>query len=90
MTKIENLINCIDSLDPTRENLDKKTLNMYNKIISDSRDLSDALDATGIAPFRERILNIMYLIEDIFMGKKEEQYQKVKNLILQQAEIHHH
>ena len=68
MTKIKNLINCINTSDP--KSIDKETYDMYQENVQDSRDLYDTINKTGNIDPRQRLLDIMYLVEEILVGKK--------------------
>ena len=55
MTKIKNLLDRVNDLDPTKEKNDKKICSMYQEIVKDSINLINTINSTGTTETRERL-----------------------------------
>ena len=81
MTKIEELIDRIDILDPTSENIDSETNKKYFSIVKDDFNLlNDVILKTGLTEPRRKMFRMIMLILGIFTGKKytlEDHYEDV-------------
>ena len=64
------MLDRINTKDPTKKNIDKKTYDMYQDIVSDSMDVINTINATGMTEPRKRLLEILILIEETLMSKK--------------------
>ena len=70
-----------------KKKLTKETYNMYKNLVSDSVNLINTINATEIAEPRRRFLEIMRLIEEMFVDKKLETIPESEKLDIAQCEI---
>ena len=84
MTKIYNLINCIEKLDVTKGKVDQKTYKDYKSIGNDLNKLIKTIQATKIKSARRKMFDIIFLIREIFVG---EEAKKEKNDIIKKVDI---
>ena len=85
MTNIKNLLNYVKTMDPNKEKINREAYTMYQKVGRDSADLIGAISTTGTAGARERILNIMKLVEENIIGKKTKTIPESKKLDIAQG-----
>ena len=71
MTKISDLINRIDKdLDSGKKEVYRGTYNKYKSINEDLKELIDTIMNKGITDPRQKKFDIIYLVREIFVGKK--------------------
>ena len=69
ITPIKELVNRINKLDSNKENIDKKSYDMYNIVKEYSIDLVNAINSKGLTLSR---IKLNHLIGEIFNDKKQE------------------
>ena len=74
LKNIDNLIDRIDKLNPNQINLDKETLELYNKAKKESTDLDKAIKKSKNSPSscRLKIINGFRCIREIFNGRQKD------------------